>query len=141
MSTPEQDRLIDQVVHAMQTMTGPQMAHRLTPFVSKDINFHDPRLSAHGIDGLTEAMRGLFAGTEGITTRITDRAWGQDGQTVYLRWDRLLRFPGGATHGYTGVCEIMIGMDGKVAAIVDHWDAADHVMPRGRGLLGRLLNR
>jgi len=141
MSTPERDRLIDQYLTALNNMTLVQMAHRLTPFVARDVAFKDPRLSASGPDALTDALSSLFDGTQGITFRITDRAWGQDGFTVYLRWDRLLKLPDDRKCAYSGISEIMIGTHGKIASIIDHWDPADHQVSKPASLLGRLLNR
>ncbi|HEY8963696.1 MAG TPA: nuclear transport factor 2 family protein [Alphaproteobacteria bacterium] len=141
MSSPQNDNLIDQYVQIMQMMTSAQVAHRLGSLVQPDVSFHDPRFSAQGPDELAAAMASLFDRTEGITIRITDRAWGQDGHTVYLRWDRLLKFSGGSTHGYSGISEVMIGTSGKIASILDHWDGADHVLPKRPRLLGRFFQR
>lgn len=138
--TPEYDQLIDRYVKVLQGIASVQMAHRLSSYVGKDVTFRDPRFSAQGADALNAAMASLFDRTEGITFRVTDRAWGQDGRTVYLRWDRLLKFADGKTHGYSGISELMIGLDGKIASIIDHWDEADHQLPKPQ-LLSRLFQR
>lgn len=141
MSTPENERLIDLYVQTLQTMTSLQMAHRLGQFTAKDVTYRDPRMSGQGPDAIKDALASLFDGTEGIVWRVTDRAWGQDGHTVYLRWDRLLKLPGERKHAYSGISEIMIGMNGKITSIIDHWDPQDHVVRPQLSLLHRLLRR
>jgi len=141
MPAQEQENLVDQVVLALQAMTTAQTVHRLSAWVGRDVTFSDPRLFTRGAHELTEAYKSLFDGIDGMIMRVTDRAWGQDNHTVYLRWDRLLKLPGGKTKSYTGMTEIMISPDGKIAAIVDHWDGADHDVPKPRSLLGRIFKR
>ena len=137
----DHDRLIDYVVRALETMKSAQQAHRLYQFVSPDVTYNSPLMHTRGRDGLSEAMRAIFDGANDGIIRVTDRAWGQDERTVYLRWDRLLNLPDGSRHVYSGVSEIMVGLDGKIASIIDHWDGANRPQMKQVGLLRRLLKR
>jgi hypothetical protein len=128
--------LIDQYVRWLETLvkTG---GHRIGSFVAKDVRHRTPEQEGAGVDAVAAIFVSVFDGAASVKFKVTDRAMGLDGRTVYLRWDRLVTFTDGKTETLSGISELMIGMDDKIASIIDHWDS----MPAGppRSLLSRLF--
>ena len=100
----------------------------------------NPELEGLGPDGAAHVFAQMFEGMERVVTKVTDRAPGQDGFTFYLRWDRLIFDKAGMKHTQSGVSEIMLGMNGKIASIIEHWDNMPPARSR-RSVIARLFQR
>lgn len=134
-----QTPVIDAFV-AWQEKLTPQAAHRISQFVSKDVRVRNPQSEGAGRDAAAAIYAGYFGGTEKLTIRVTDRASGQDGHTAYLRWDRLARYADGTSRGYSGISEVMLDTEGRIASIIEHWDSVQE--PEApRGFFARLFKR
>ena len=136
---PLETPLIEGFVRWHDGLTA-QAAHRITQFLSRDAHVRTPECEAAGAQAVGQAYAVYLADKTGFKGRVGDRACGADGHTVYLRWERLWKGPDGTTQTLAGVTELMIGTDGKIAAILEHWN--DHpAPPRDKGLLARLFKR
>jgi hypothetical protein len=130
--------IVDQYVSFLETLvkTG---THRLKLLTAKDVRHRTPEAETQGPEGSAAMLAALFEDTNQVKYKVLDRAAGQDNRTVYLRWDRLITYPDGSTQALSGINEIMIGMDGKIASIIEHWDT---IAPAPRkGVIAKLFRR
>lgn len=133
----ENDALLDRYVHWLETLSA-QGTHRISQFVGNDVRCRNPESETSGIQGADEWFKQILTGRQ-VTTKILDRAAGQDGHTFYLRWDRLSVWPNGVRETLSGMSEIMVGLDGKIVSIIDYWDS----VPLGQqpSVFARLFKR
>lgn len=129
--------LIDQYVRWLETLTA-SGAGRASILLAKDVRHRTPESEGAGPAAVAAIFVAMFNGTAGVKTKVTDRAAGQDGHTVYLRWDRIITFPNGKFSTMSGVSEVMVNTEGKISSIIDHWDTAPEAR---RGFFARLFKR
>ncbi len=118
--------LADDYVRWFETL-GKTGVHRLGMHVAKDVRYRTPLTEGAGLAAVTAIFMSIFDDAAAVKIKVTDRARGMDGHTVYLRWDRLVTSQKGQIHGLSGVSELMFGMDGKIVSIIDHWDSVPPV--------------
>ena len=114
--------VIDHYVRWLETLTKSGV-HRISMWAAKDVRHRTPLAEGAGHEAVAAVFETMFDGAASVKTKIIDRASSPERQTVYLRWDRLVTTPKGQIQGMSGVSEIMLGMDGKIASITDHWDS------------------
>lgn len=97
------------------------------------LRFTGPLHQVQGTEAAQAVVAGLLRDLDRARIRITDHAWGRDGQTAYLRWT-LVFFPGGGKAQWTvqGVSELMFNAEGRVASHIDHWDVGTQILSRLR---------
>lgn len=108
----------------LQTLTSravPLMSNLATPRMHYKDPFHD----VHGADDMIEIYKRMFERYESLSFKVTDRAWGQDGQTAYIRWT--MHYGSGRKRKeIDGISEILFTTDGRVASHISHWDSTAH---------------
>lgn len=137
-SNPE-NTLIDRYVKWLESLTA-QATHRVSQFVAPSVRCRNPEAEGLGPSATAALFGQMFTDMDKVVTRVTDRAWGQDGFTVYLRWDRLAFDLKGGKHTQSGISEIMLGVEGKIVSIIEHWDSAPYKPPH-RSKIARLFQR
>lgn len=95
------------------------------------LRYTGPLHQAHGTEAVEAVVGGLLRDLDRAKIRITDHAWGRDGQTAYLRWT-LVFFPQGGRNQWTiqGLSEIVFTLEGKVGSHTDYWDSGSQVLAR-----------
>ena len=103
------------------------------------MHYTDPLHDERGTEHIIKIFESRLSDVRNPKYRIRDHAWGQDGQTVYLRWTfTCLR---GETEDMTsGVAEIMFSNEGKIMSHKDFVDKVYH-HPKPLTLWGRLKKR
>ena len=116
---------IDGYVRFFETLT-PDTLDQLADHVTPDIRFKDPFNDVTGTDAMHAIFRHMFEAMENPVFQVTHRAQDAHDETVwFLRW-RLtgrLRSLSNRDWDITGMSEVHLAADGKVAAHIDHWDA------------------
>ena len=101
------------------------------------MRFKDPFNDVQGLDAFERIFRHMFEHLEKPKFEVQDYAWGQDGQTVYLRW--VLRYElRGQKRRIDGMSEVFFSNGGKVLSHIDHWDAGEQFYER-LPLLGGMI--
>jgi len=127
-------------LQAMATLT-PDTVADLRPFLAEDVRYSDPFNELRGGDAFLSVFHRMFE--DCIEPRFTLLDVASSGPTAYARWRmtfRPRRWPESAPWVIEGVSEIRFAADGKVAAHIDHWDAASQLYAR-MPLLGWLLRQ
>ena len=112
----------------------------LDRYVARDVRFIDPFHNTVGIEPMRQGLQNLFVYADQPKIRISDRAWGRDGHTVYLRWSVMRT----TAHNIEGVSEISFGRDGLVASQTNHWDSGSQIIarhPLTRWIWNRFVSR
>lgn len=116
---------IDSYVRFFETLT-PDTLDRLADRVTPDIRFKDPFNDVTGTDAMRAIFRHMFKEVENPVFEVTHRAQdAQDASVWFLRWHMTgrLRSLSNRDWNITGMSEIHLAADGRVAAHIDHWDA------------------
>ncbi len=100
--------------------------HLMDKVAHGGIYFKDPFNEVRGIEHVKSIFDHMFKTMEKPKFKVTDYAWGRDGQTAYIKW-RFTYVMNGNAHGFEGVSEVTFGADGRVTSHIDHWDAGEHV--------------
>ncbi|NBX66193.1 MAG: hypothetical protein EBQ96_04270 [Proteobacteria bacterium] len=82
----------------------------------------------------------LFDDAASVTIRVLSRASDAERNTTYLRWDRLIASKTGARQALSGITEIMVGLDGKIASVTEYWDSVPDALPQ-RGFFQKLFGK
>lgn len=117
---------------------GKTGVHRVSQFTARDVRCRTPELESAGPDGVAGIYAAIFENAQSVKIRVSDVAYGRDGFTAYLRWDRLVTDARGRTASLTGVTELTLGTDGKIVSILEYWN--DVPGPRG-GFFSKLFGR
>jgi len=133
----EENPLVANYIRWLETLGKPGV-HRVSQFVSRDVRCRNPQYEASGYDGAASLYGRMFEGAASVKTRVLDVAQGASGHNIYLRWDRLTVNEKGGKSTLSGVSELTIGMDGKIAAITDYWD---EIPDDNRSFYSKLFNR
>ncbi len=105
-----------------------------------DVRFSDPFTDVVGRDRLKAVLAKMFADVDEPKFTIIDHAG--DGPCRYVRW-RFEAAPRGRSAAplvIEGMSEVHLAPDGRIAAHIDHWDAARQIYER-IPLLGWFLRR
>lgn len=93
------------------------------------VRFKDPFQDIAGVDRVEAMLRHMFAAIEEPRFRTLDAALGTS--AGYLRWrftgQRRGAGPGTPGFAIEGMSEVAFDATGRVAAHIDHWDAASQV--------------
>lgn len=112
----------------------------LDKLAAPGMHYADSLYDVRGSDEIAGIFKKRLEAVQSPKIRIKDHAWGQDGQTVYLRWTFSCRREG-VEDIRQGVSEIMFSKDGLVLAHMDYPDMFAPVAPPSRSLLGRIFPR
>ena len=113
--------VIEGYVRWLQTVTA-HSTHRISQFSERDVRFRNPEAETTGAEGIATIYKDLFDDGQTVIIRVADRAQGQDGHTVYVRWERLCTTKEGHKQSLSGMSEVMVGLEGKIASITEYWD-------------------
>lgn len=116
-SPPPFQRQLEDYIAYLERLT-PRSVRLLEKLAAPDMRLNDPFYQARGVDAVVAAYEKILARTGRAKFSVTDRAWGRDGYTAYLRWD--LSFDRWTLHG---MAEIVFGPDGKIVQHTSHWDS------------------
>lgn len=108
--------------------------------VMPDVRFKDPFNDLRGVDAMIRAMAAMFRfGTPHF--EIRDKA--ASDQAAYLLWRYTTDRGKPGAWVIDGMTELRFAADGRIAAHIDHWDAAAQVYERVPlvGAVLRLLKR
>jgi hypothetical protein len=114
--------------------------HRVASFMRADTRYRTPEGESVGARDIAALFVKLFEDGQKVVIRVNDVAGGQDGHTVYLRWDRMITGVNAQKQTLSGVSEIMLGLDGRIASVIEHWDRVP-VSLKKRGYFGKLFGR
>jgi hypothetical protein len=103
-----------------------------------DVHFSDPFNDTHGLESLQRVLEHTRRHVRSPHFGVHDTAWSD--MTAYVRWTMAGRLRVIGEWRVEGVSEIRFADDGRVAAHVDHWDAASQFFGR-LPLIGWLLRR
>ncbi|WP_029010396.1 nuclear transport factor 2 family protein [Azospirillum halopraeferens] len=113
----------------------------LDALTAPDVRFKDPFNDVRGRAAVRAVLEHTLASCRGLRFTVTHRAFA--GDLAFLRWRFEATVPVVGALDVTGMSEVALAGDGRVAAHVDHWDAGEHLYLR-LPLLGpplRLIRR
>ena len=117
---------IDAYVRFFETLS-PETLDQLPALVTPDVRFADPFNDVTGADAMLAIFEHMFDEVADPRFEVTHRAQDTaDASVWFLRW-RLtgrLRALSNRDWTVTGMSEVRLAPDGRVAAHIDHWDAA-----------------
>jgi hypothetical protein len=112
----------------------------LRPLVAADVRFKDPFNDVRGVDAMIRVMAAMFRlGTPHF--EIVDQA--TSGRAGYIVWRYTTDRGNPRAWVIDGMTELHFDAQGRIAAHIDHWDAAEQVyekLPVLGGIL-RLIKR
>jgi steroid delta-isomerase len=121
---PPFQRPLEDYIAYLERLT-PRSVRLLEKLAAPEMRFIDPFYDVRGVDAVVAAFEKICSQDSQLKFRITDRAWGRDGYTAYLRWS--LTF---GERTIDGMAEIVFGPDGKIVQHTNHWDSGGQVMAR-----------
>lgn len=116
-------------VHWLETLSVSGV-HRVLAYTAKDVRCRNPDTEGVGPQAMAAIFAQIFEGTASVKMKVLNQAMGTDGHTVFLRWDRLVTMVDGQFRTLSGITELMIGMDGKIASVTDYWDGLAPEAPK-----------
>lgn len=126
---------------AFEALT-PETLPDLARLWTEDVVFRDPFNDVRGRKASLAVYRHMYETTDDPRFRVLDVAASEAG--AYLKWRMTFR-PKGKPGTWTieGMSDLVFAEDGRVAAHVDHWDAAGQLYEKvaGLGWLVRWLKR
>lgn len=131
--------LIDAYVEWLHGLTA-LSAHRASRLVDLQVRIRTPEAEGVGPEAVKTMHAALFDDAASVTIRVLSRAADVERNTVYLRWDRLITAKSGAKQPLSGITEIMVGQNGKIASITEYWDSVPDAMPQ-RGFFQKLFGK
>jgi steroid delta-isomerase len=105
---------------------APGNLDELRDLCAVDVRFRDPFNDVRGQDQIVRIFSKMFEEVAEPTFEVVDNAL--SGSNSYLRW--VLRFKSkknGKSFSIEGMTEVHFDQSGKVAAHLDHWDAASQL--------------
>lgn len=133
---------LDDYLKCFETLR-PDTINALANCVAEEIRFSDPFSDVRGRAAFTKIFEHMFKNLPDARFVILDRAVGQSPGIGYIKW-RMDFTMGGAARSITGMSEIHIAPNGKIAAHIDHWDSFSQllcVLPWGLGGIFRSVRR
>lgn len=130
---------LEDYIQYLEKMTT-RSVRLLDKLAAPGMRYADSLYDVRGSDEIAGIFRRRLETVHSPKIRIRDHAWGQDGQTVYLRWTFSCRRDG-VEDIRQGVSEIMFSKDGLVLAHMDYPDMYERLPPPSRSLLGRIFPR
>jgi limonene-1,2-epoxide hydrolase len=115
----------------------PDAVGELRALATPDLLFRDPFNEIRGVERVIAMLEHMFASLAAPVFVV--RRIARDGEVAFIRWDFTCTARGRAL-AIEGVSEIHLASDGRVAAHLDHWDAASQVYAR-IPLLGGVLQQ
>lgn len=132
------EHAIERYIDWLQTLK-PGAAHRIKAFAARDVAYRNPFHNIHGVDETAAVFDNMMAGMNELKYRVFDHGVSTEGRSVYLRWDMAFFMHGEAERQVvSGMTELMLDHNGRIAAIVDFWDPVTQIYMK-RGLAGRLI--
>ncbi len=104
----------------LQTLTLESLVH-LADHVVEDVHFKDPFNDIRGVVGMTAVFHHMYQNVQDI--RFTIHQNMMQGSVCLMSW-RFEGRLGGKPWGFDGCSVVRFASDGRVAAHIDHWDAA-----------------
>ena len=138
------DQALRAYLYALATL-APERVPDLRALVKPDIRYSDPFNELRGADAFLHVFERMFE--DCLDPRFVLQDVAVNGAVGYARWRmtfRPRRWPSAAPWAIEGVTEIHFAPDGRVAAHIDHWDAASQLyarIPVLGWILGRLRRR
>lgn len=115
----------------------PETIGELRALATPDLLFRDPFNELRGVEPVLALLEHMFASLDEPVFVV--RRLAQDAEVGFIRWDFRCAVRR-RTLTIEGVSEIQLAADGRVAAHLDHWDAASQVYTR-IPLLGSVLQQ
>lgn len=115
----------------------PATVGELRALATDDLLFRDPFNEVRGVERVMALLRHMFASLERPVFVVRHMA--QAEAVGFIRWDFTCAARGRAL-AIEGVSEIHLAAEGRIAAHLDHWDAASQVYAR-IPLLGGVLQQ
>lgn len=121
-------RVLEDYIQYFETLSARSI--RLIEKVAEpSLQFDDPFHCLKGLDEVEAMFEEMFEVFERPKFKVTDYAWGQDGQTVYTRWVFSCIYKG-QRHEIDGMSEIEFSHNGLVSSHRDHWDSGSQVVAK-----------
>lgn len=122
----------------LQTLK-PGAAHRIKAIAARDIAYRNPFHNIHGVEETVAVYDTMMASLKDLKYRVIDHGVSPEGRATYLRWDAAFYLPGEEERQViSGMSELMLDHNGRIAAIVDFWDPVSQLYIK-RPVLGRLV--
>lgn len=102
----------------------PASVGELRALARADLLFRDPFQEIRGVDAVIAMLERMFRHT--AEPRFTVTRVARDGEVGFIRWGFTCAVRGRPL-AIEGVTEVVLAGDGRVAAHLDHWDAASQV--------------
>lgn len=128
---------LDAYIRFYETLT-PQTVGELQSHVTPDVHFQDPFNDVQGVAAYERVLAKMFEDLD--TPRFEVAHAVLDGSTGYLKWRLAFRGKRGRERTITGMSELHVDADGRVARHLDYWDAAAQVYEH-LPVLGFVLRR
>ena len=107
------------------------------PLFHYTCHFYD----TNGIGDFEAMLSHLYKNIGRMKIKITDRAWGTDNHTAYLRWSCHVHSPNFKKEWiFNGMSEVALSDDGKIMSHIDHWDTGKQFYLR-LPLIGWLIRK
>jgi len=129
---------LDDYIHYLEKMTV-RSVRLIEKLVVPWVHYTDPLHDVRGVEDVIRIYQARLNEVQGPKYRIKDHAWGQDGQTVYLRWTFTGK-KGERDVVINGVAEVLFTNEGQIMSHKDFVDTAYHP-PQPLSLWGRLKKR
>lgn len=121
-------RVLEDYIQYFETLSA-----RSIPLIEKvaepSLQFDDPFHSLKGLDEVEAMFEAMFEVFERPKFKIKDYAWGQHGDTVYMRWVFSCLYKG-QRHEIDGMSEISFSHNGLVTSHRDYWDSGSQVLAK-----------
>ena len=111
---------------------------RLRDIAVAEVHFRDPFNDVTGLAWVQRLLEHTRRQVSALQFSVHDTAW--SGSTAYVRWTMTGRVRVIGDWQVEGISEIRFAEDGRVAAHIDHWDAASQFYAH-LPLIGWLLRR
>ncbi|MGZ9097152.1 MAG: nuclear transport factor 2 family protein [Micavibrio sp.] len=121
---PPFQRPLEDYIAYLERLT-PRSVRLLEKLAAPEMRFIDPFYDVRGVDAVVAAYDKIMGHAARMSFHVTDRAWGRDGYTAYLRWNLVFE-----DRAIDGMAEIVFGPDGKIVQHTNHWDSGNQVMAR-----------
>ena len=133
---------VDAYVRYFETLT-PDTIDDLEKVATPDVRFRDPFNDVSGLPAMRAVLAHMFEQVADPRFEITHRA--RAGDVAFIRWRFTGRLKALSNRQWEviGMSELHLAPDGRIAAHIDHWDAAAQFYA-GLPLIGpiiRLLQR
>lgn len=124
---------------ALLERLSPDNLDALDAHVADQVRFRDPFNDVAGRVALKHVFERMFEDVENLRFTIVRRAVAGDVWLLAWTFEATIRRSGGRL-AFDGMSEIHLAPDGRVAAHIDHWDAAGAFYER-LPVLGAVLRR